>query len=115
MARRLTFDILKTETARGGALVTAALLGLAASNSPWSAAYFGALAAEIPVRVGGWSETLSGLGWIKEGLMTLFFFTVGLEIKLEAVKGELSSPRRVALPIVAAAGGMLAPALQPYP
>ena len=111
MARRLSLDILKTEAAAGAVLLVAALLGLAAANSPWSAAYFGALGAEIPLRIGAWSPTLSGLGWIKEGLMTLFFFTVGLEIKLEVVKGELSSPRRLALPVIAAAGGMLAPAL----
>ena len=111
MARRLTLDFLKTETAGGAVLALAAVLGMVAANSPWAPAYFGALETEIPVQVGGWSETLSGLDWIKEGLMTLFFFVVGLEIKFEAVKGELSSPRRLALPVIAAAGGMLAPAL----
>ncbi len=111
MARRLTLDVLKTETAGGAALAAAAVLGMVAANGPWADAYFGALQAPVPVRIGGWGETLSGLGWIKEGLMTFFFFSVGLEIKHEAVKGELSSPRRLALPVIAAAGGMLAPAL----
>ena len=110
MTRRLTLDFLKTETAGGAVLGVAALLGLLAANGPWADAYFAALAAPVPVRLGGWSETLSGLDWIKEGLMTLFFFVVGLEIKYEVVKGELSSPRRLALPVIAALGGMAAPA-----
>ncbi len=110
MARRLTLDFLKTETAGGAVLALAAVLGMVAANGPWAGAYFGALEAEVPVQLGGWGATLSGLDWIKEGLMTLFFFVVGLEIKYEVVKGELSSPRRLALPVIAAAGGMLAPA-----
>lgn len=111
MARRLTLDFLKTETAGGAVLALAAVLGMVAANTRWADGYFGALEAEIPVQIGAWSQTLSGLDWIKEGLMTLFFFVVGLEIKYEIVKGELSSPRRLALPVIAAAGGMLAPAL----
>ncbi len=110
MARRLTLDFLKTETAGGAILAAAAVVGMTAANSPWSTAYFGWLAAEVPVRLGGWGVTLSVLDWIKEGLMTLFFFVVGLEIKYEALKGELSSPRRLALPVLAAVGGMAAPA-----
>lgn len=111
MGFRLIPDVLKTEAAAGAALAAAAVLGVATANSAWASAYFDALAAKVPVRIGGWSQTLSGLGWIKEGLMTLFFFGVGLEIKHEVTMGELSSPRRLALPVIAAAGGMLAPAL----
>ena len=110
MARRLTLDFLRTETAGGAILAAAALVGMGIANSPWGPAYFGWLAAEIPLRIGGWSVTLSTLDWIKEGLMTLFFFVVGLEIKYEALKGELSSPRRLALPVLAAIGGMAVPA-----
>lgn len=110
MARRLTFDFLKTETAAGAGLAAAALAGLVAANSPWSHAYAAAVHAPITVTLGRWSETLATLDWIKEGLMALFFFVVGLEIKYEAVKGELSSPRRLALPAIAALGGMAAPA-----
>ena len=111
MARRLTLDFLKTETAGGALLALAAAAGLVAANTPWSDAYFAALATPIAVQLGGWSHTLTALDWIKEGLMALFFFVVGLEIKYEAVKGELSSPRRLALPVIAAVGGMVVPAL----
>lgn len=110
MARRLTFDFLKTETAAGGALAAAAALGMLAANSPWAADYAAAVHAPLTLTVGGWSETLPALDWIKEGLMALFFFVVGLEIKYEVVKGELSSPRRLALPAIAAVGGMAVPA-----
>ena len=111
MARRLTFDFLKTETAAGGALAAAALLGMIAANSAWAPDYKAAIHAPITLTVGGWTETLPTLEWIKEGLMALFFFVVGLEIKYEVVKGELSSPRRLALPAFAAVGGMVAPAM----
>ena len=111
MARRLNLDLLKTEAAGGGALALAAALGMLAANGPWSSAYFRTLAAPLTATLGPWSQTLSAVEWIKEGLMTLFFFVVGLEIKLEVVKGELSSARRLALPVIAAAGGMAGPAL----
>ena len=109
-ARRFTLDFLRTEAAGGVTLAIAAVLGLIAANSPFAAAYRAALDAPQTLQVGGWTETLSGLDWVKEGLMTLFFFVVGLEIKFEAVRGELSSPRRLALPVIAAVGGMIVPA-----
>ncbi len=111
MARRLTLDFLRTETAAGTTLALAALAGLIVANSPWRNAYAAFLAAPVPVRIGGWAETLPVLAWVKDGLMTVFFYLVGLEIKFEALRGELSSPRRLALPVIAAAGGMIAPAL----
>ena len=110
MARRLTLDFLKTETAAGGALALAALAGVLAANSPWADAYQGFVHAPLSLELAGWRETLPLLDWVKEGLMALFFFVVGLEIKYEVVKGELSSPRRLALPAFAAAGGMIVPA-----
>ena len=57
------------------------------------------------------SETLSVLKWVKNGLMAIYFFVVGLEIKYEILRGELSNPRRLALPVLAALGGMIGPAL----
>ena len=111
MARRLTLDILKSEAAAGAALAVAALLGLIAANSPFAPDYQAFVHAPFTLTIGRWSETLPVLEWIKEGLMALFFFVVGLEIKYEVVKGELSSPRRLALPAAAAVGGMVAPAL----
>ena len=109
--RRFTLDFLRTETAGGAVLVVAAVLGLAVANSPLAPAYRTALDTPQTLQVGPWMETLSSLDWVKDGLMAIFFFVVGLEIKYEAVKGELSSPRRLALPVIGAIGGIIAPAL----
>ena len=110
MARRLTLDFLKTETASGVILTTAALLAVALANSPWADHYFAFIKHEITIQVGAFAETKPVYRWIKEGLMTIFFFVVGLEIKYEILRGELSNPRRLALPVLAALGGMVAPA-----
>ncbi|HEX2801036.1 MAG TPA: Na+/H+ antiporter NhaA, partial [Phenylobacterium sp.] len=67
--------------------------------------------APLTLQVGAFRETLTVLDWIKEGLMAIFFFVVGLEIKYEIRKGELANPRRLALPVLAAIGGMVGPAL----
>jgi NhaA family Na+:H+ antiporter len=91
------------EAAGGLVLMAGAALGMAIANSSLAAGYNHALHAEV----GG----LSVLHWINDGLMALFFLLVGLEIKREMLEGELDSwPRRV-LPLVAALGGMIAPAL----
>ncbi|WP_374533558.1 Na+/H+ antiporter NhaA [Phenylobacterium sp.] len=110
MARRLTLDFLKTETASGVILTTAALLAVALANSPWADHYFAFIRHEITIQVGAFAETKPVYRWIKEGLMAIFFFVVGLEIKYEILRGELSNPRRLALPVLAALGGMAAPA-----
>lgn len=107
----MTLDFLRTETGAGTVLAVAALLGIVVANSPGAGAYQAWLDHPWTLQVGPWARTLSSLDWIKEGLMTVFFFVAGLEIKYEAVRGELSSPRRLALPVAAALGGMLAPAL----
>src|SRR5262249_2129758 len=65
---------------------------------------------EITITVGHHTLALTLREWINDGLMTLFFFVVGLEIKRELVEGELREPRRAALPAIAALGGMLVPA-----
>ncbi len=111
MARRLTLDFLKTETASGIILTSAALLAVILANSPWSDAYFSFIKHEIPIQIGSFYEVKPVYRWIKEGLMAIFFFVVGLEIKHEILRGELSNPRRLALPVLAAVGGMVAPAL----
>lgn len=110
MSTRSTIAFLKTETASGLILAGAALAAILLANSPWSESYFRFLEAKFTIQVGAFDETLSVLKWIKEGLMAVFFFVVGLEIKNEVLRGELSNPRRLALPIVAALGGMLGPA-----
>ena len=110
MARRLTLDFLKTETASGVILATAALLAVALANSPWADHYFAFIKHEITIQIGAFHEAKPVYRWIKEGLMAIFFFVVGLEIKHEILRGELSNPRRLALPVLAALGGMIAPA-----
>jgi NhaA family Na+:H+ antiporter len=111
MAKRITLDFLKTESASGVILAAAAVAAIALANSPWAHAYFGFIAEPFTVQLGAFTETLSILDWVKEGLMAVFFFVVGLEIKYEIVRGELANPRRLALPVIAALGGMVGPAL----
>jgi NhaA family Na+:H+ antiporter len=111
MARRITLDFLKTESASGLILGAAAAAAIVMANSPWAYRYFGFIEAPLTIQVGAFLETRSVLDWVKEGLMAIFFFVLGLELKFEALKGELANPRRLALPILAAFAGMAAPAL----
>jgi NhaA family Na+:H+ antiporter len=111
MARRITLDFLRTEAASGVILAAAAVVAIGLANSPWAGGYFRFIGAPFTIHIGAFNETLSVLDWVKEGLMAIFFFVVGLEIKYEILRGELANPRRLALPIVAALGGMVAPAL----
>ncbi|HST92035.1 MAG TPA: Na+/H+ antiporter NhaA [Brevundimonas sp.] len=111
MARKLTLEFLKTEAGSGTVLALAAAAALVMANSPWSAAYFGWLKSEHLLQVGPLALELSISEWIKEGLMAVFFLVVGLEIKYEILRGELSDPRKLATPVLAAVGGMLVPAL----
>jgi Na+:H+ antiporter, NhaA family len=111
MAKRITLDFLKTESASGVILVTAALAAIALANSPWAHTYFDFIQQPFTIQLGAFTETLAVLDWVKEGLMAIFFFVVGLEIKYEIIRGELANPRRLALPVVAALGGMIGPAL----
>ncbi|MGA2952984.1 MAG: Na+/H+ antiporter NhaA [Caulobacteraceae bacterium] len=111
MAGRFTLDFLKTESSAGLAPAVAAAAALVIANSPLADHYFRFLAEPIPLRIGDFAQTASVEVWIKDGLMALFFLIVGLEIKFEVLRGELSSVRRLATPLLAAAGGMIAPAL----
>ena len=111
MARKLTFEFLKTEAASAGVLATAAVAALIIANSPWAADYFGFLKSHHELTIGPLTLDLTISEWIKEGLMSLFFLVVGLEIKHEILRGELSDPRKLATPVVAALGGMLGPVL----
>ncbi len=93
-------------------LMAATLAALVLANSPWASSYFAVLGQEFTI---GFDHLLSIsqpiLVWINDGLMAIFFFVVGLEIKRELLIGELSSFRRASLPIMAAIGGMTVPAL----
>ena len=110
MARRLTLEFLKTEVASGTLLGLAAFAALVVANSPWSADYFAWLKSEHVLQLGPFRLEESISDWIKEGLMAVFFLVVGLEIKYEILRGELSDPRRLATPVLAALGGMAGPA-----
>ena len=111
MVRKLTLDFLKTEAGSGTVLGLAAVAALLVANSPLSAAYFSWLKSEHVLQVGPLILEMSISEWIKEGLMAVFFLVVGLEIKYEILRGELSDPKKLATPVLAAAGGMIAPAL----
>jgi NhaA family Na+:H+ antiporter len=111
VALRPTLDFLKTEAGGGAALAAAAALAILAANSPFAADYFNLIGQPFTVAVGQFSETLSVRDWVGQGLMSIFFFVVGLEIKQELLKGEFSSPRKLVLPLAGAAGGMAAPVL----
>lgn len=109
MARNFTFEFLRTEAASASVLAAAAVAALIVANSPLSADYFALLKSEHALALGPLSMSLSVSEWIKEGLMSLFFLVVGLEIKHEILRGELSDPRKLATPVIAALGGMLGP------
>jgi NhaA family Na+:H+ antiporter len=102
-------DILRAETTGGLLLIAAATVAIVWANTPWSDAYFDLR----DLRVGPESLHLDlTLGtWAADGLLAIFFFVAGLELKREFVAGDLRDPRRAALPVVAAVGGMAAPAV----
>lgn len=108
---KFTLEFLKTEAGAGFILGLSALIAVIWANSPWAAVYFDFINAHIPVQIGTFVEDKSVLKWTKEGLMAIFFFVVGLEIKYEMFRGELSNPKKLALPVLGAIGGMAAPAL----
>ena len=101
-------DILRAETVGGALLVVAAGLALLWANSPWGDAY----RAVTDLRVGpaGLHLDLTLAQWASDGLLAVFFFVAGLELKREVVAGDLRDPRRAVLPVAAAVGGMVVPA-----
>ena len=101
----------KLEAASGIVLLIAAVIALILSNSDLSGYYFGALKTHILIGTQNFGLNLSILHWINDVLMCVFFFVVTLEIKREFIHGELSNPKQASLPIIAAIGGMLVPAI----
>ena len=101
----------KLEAASGLVLLFAAIIALVVSNSNLSDLYFSTLNKYLFVGINDFGLKLSIIHWINDGLMAIFFFFVTLEIKREFLQGELSNMKQALLPIIAAVGGMLIPAL----
>lgn len=99
------------DAAGGVLLLSATVLALAWANSPWAENYSTIWKRKFTIGFEGVALSKSVLHWINDGLMAIFFFVVGLEIKRELLVGELASPRQAALPIAGALGGVAAPAL----
>jgi NhaA family Na+:H+ antiporter len=116
-ARRFTDRVLKSlheflrlEAAGGLCLMTTTLLALVIANSPLAVYYSAVLDLPLVVKIGNAGIAKPLLLWINDGLMAVFFFLVGMELKREVLEGQLSNLRQASLPIFAAVGGMLVPA-----
>ncbi|HET6513293.1 MAG TPA: Na+/H+ antiporter NhaA, partial [Candidatus Kapabacteria bacterium] len=101
----------RTEVASGLVLLASTIIALVWANSPWAESYQHLWHTLIAIEIGSFRHVASLAHWINDGLMAIFFLSVGLEIKHELFLGRLSSFRRAALPFVAALGGMVVPAL----
>lgn len=101
---------LRIEAASGAVLLLFTVAALVLSNSPWAHVLEGAWETPVGLQLGSLEFARSLRDWINDGLMTLFFFLVALELKRELVLGELSNPRMATLSVAAALGGMLVPA-----
>jgi Na+:H+ antiporter, NhaA family len=104
-------DFLHDEAVGGVLLLVVTVIALVWANSPAGDSYQHWWHRELTVGFGSWSVTEDLVGWVNDGLMAVFFFIVGLEIKRELVVGELRNPRAAALPAVAAAAGAILPAV----
>jgi NhaA family Na+:H+ antiporter len=104
-------EFLRVESVSGVVLLAAAAVALVLANSPLSAKYAALWQTPVRLTVGGFVLDKPLLLWVNDGLMTLFFFVVGLEIKRELAVGELRDVRKALLPVVAALGGMVMPAV----
>ena len=101
----------KLEAASGLVLLFAAIIALYISNSSYSDLYFSTLKKYVFVGINDFGLKLTVIHWINDALMAIFFFFVTLEIKREFLQGELSDIKQALLPIIAAVGGMVVPAL----
>lgn len=110
MALQAIKDFLRLEASGGILLLLAAILAMIAENSVAKSLYDALLTMPVEVRLGDLQIAKPLLLWINDGLMAVFFFLIGLEVKREYLDGELSELSRVALPVIAAIGGMAIPA-----
>ena len=104
-------DFVHNQASSGIVLLASAVVALVWANSPWSDTYYDFWHTEVAFEVGAFHISYDLAHWINDGIMVIFFFVVGLEIKRELIVGELSSVRQAALPMIAAVGGMAVPAL----
>jgi NhaA family Na+:H+ antiporter len=111
MLKKAMQEFLRLESAGGLVLLAAAVLAMVVVNSPLETYYAMLLSTPVEIRIGALEVAKPLLLWINDGLMAVFFFLVGMELKREIIEGELSDPRKVALPVLAAVGGMAVPAL----
>lgn len=103
-------EFLRLEASSGILLLIAAVLAMVVENSAAKGLYDALLGTPVEIRVGEFQIAKPLLLWINDGLMAIFFFLIGLEVKREFLHGELSEPSRLLLPIIAATGGMAVPA-----
>jgi len=103
-------EFIRLESAGGILLLAAAIAALVAVNTPFATAYAGLVDTTIAVQVGAIAIEKPLLLWVNDGLMAVFFFLIGLEVKREFLEGELSSASQVVLPGLGAIGGMAVPA-----
>ena len=102
-------DFLSTETGGAIVLLAATIAALLWANSPWSSSYDSLWSTKLSISIGSGGISADLRHWVNEGLMTFFFLVVGLEAKRELDVGELRERRRLAIPVVAALGGMVVP------
>src|SRR3954454_2696846 len=102
-------DFLTTETGSAAVLLAATVAALVWANSPWPASYESVWTTKLSISLGSSDLSMDLRHWVNEGLMTFFFLVVGLEAKRELDLGELRERSRVAIPVVAAIGGMAVP------
>lgn len=105
------FGFLPQDAVPGALLVFIAALAMIVVNTPWGTAYQSVLSTSFSIGPTGGGIEMKVAYWIKNALMALFFFFVGLELKREMLEGQLSNPKAALLPVLAAAGGMAGPAL----
>jgi NhaA family Na+:H+ antiporter len=104
-------EFLDTEVAGAGVLLAATIVALVWANSPLGASYETLWATKLMIGLGRFVLEEDLRHWVNDGLMVIFFFVIGLEIKRELVQGELNELKKAALPAIAAVGGMIVPAL----
>jgi Na+:H+ antiporter, NhaA family len=111
MQNQSVASFLKLESAGGMLLMSSALLALICANTPLQSVYELLLSVPVAIRIGALEIAKPLLLWINDGLMAIFFFLVGLELKRELIEGELSDKRNIVLSGIGAVGGMLVPAM----